>query len=84
MPTTQLPPGPQASPMMQTVQWLKDPLAFMETCRQQYGDIFTVKIGPLFSPQVFVSHPRAHSRGFCHSIPKTSIQGQRQVFAHRY
>lgn len=59
MPTTQLPSGPQASPLLQTVQWLKDPLAFMETCRQQYGDIFTVKIGPLFSPQVFISHPRA-------------------------
>ncbi len=59
MPATQLPPGPKASPIMQTVQWLKDPLAFMETCRQQYGDIFTVKIGPLFTHQVFISHPRA-------------------------
>ena len=59
MPTTQLPPGPQASPLMQTVQWLKDPLGFMETCQQQYGDIFTVKIGPLFTPQVFLSHPHA-------------------------
>ena len=59
MPATQLPSGPAASPIVQTMQWLKDPLAFMETCQKQYGDIFTVKIGPLFSPQVFISHPRA-------------------------
>jgi unspecific monooxygenase len=31
----------------------------MEHCAEQYGEIFTVKVGPLFTPQVFISNPEA-------------------------
>jgi unspecific monooxygenase len=34
-------------------------LEFMETNAKKYGDIFTVRIGPLFTPQVFISNPQA-------------------------
>jgi unspecific monooxygenase len=30
----------------------------MEACAQRYGDIFTLRIGPVFSPQVFISNPQ--------------------------
>ncbi len=58
MATVKLPDGPQSSPLLQTYYWLTDPLGFMEKCRQRYGDVFTVRIGPLFTPQVFISDPQ--------------------------
>ncbi|WP_017653752.1 cytochrome P450 [Fortiea contorta] len=54
-----LPDGPQTHPWLQTYQWLTSPLEYMETCAQRYGDIFTLRIGPVFTPQVFVSNPQA-------------------------
>lgn len=54
-----LPDGPQASPMLQTLQWMTRPLEFMNTCAQRYGDCFTVRVGPVFKPQVFISNPQA-------------------------
>ncbi len=54
-----LPDGPQTHPLIQTSQWLMKPLEFMETNAKRYGDIFTVRIGPLFTPQVFISNPQA-------------------------
>src|SRR6476646_10277758 len=56
---SQLPPGHTANPWVQTIPWLKNPIAFMESCRQKYGDIFTVNVGPVFKPQVFISDPSA-------------------------
>ena len=53
-----LPDGPQTHPLIQTIQWLMKPLEFMETNAKRYGDIFTVRIGPLFTPQVFISNPQ--------------------------
>lgn len=54
-----LPDGPQTHPWVQTFQWLKDPLGYMEHCTKTYGEIFTLRIGPVFSPQVFISNPQA-------------------------
>lgn len=59
MPVTKLPDGPQTLPLVQTFQWLTHPLEYMEACSQRYGDIFTLRIGPVFGPQVFVSNPQA-------------------------
>ncbi len=59
MVTVQLPNGPKTHPWLQTLEWLRDPLGYMETCAQEYGDFFTLKIGPLFTPQVFISNPQA-------------------------
>jgi len=59
MPTLKLPDGPKTHPWVQTYQWLTDPLGFMEACAKSYGDIFTLRIGPVFTPQVFISNPQA-------------------------
>ncbi len=53
----QLPDGPKDSPFVQTLQWLTHPLKFLEACAHQSGDIFTIRISPVFKPQVVVSHP---------------------------
>jgi len=59
MPKLKLPDGPQTHPWLQTFQWLNSPLEFMEDCSKRYGDIFTLRLGPVFTPQVFISNPQA-------------------------
>ncbi len=54
-----LPDGPQTHPWIQTYQWLTNPLVYMEDCSKRYGDAFTLRIGPVFKPQVFISNPQA-------------------------
>ena len=58
MPELKLPEGPQTHPWIQTFQWLVNPLEYMEDCAKRYGDMFTLRIGPVFTPQVFVSNPQ--------------------------
>ncbi|MEH1803041.1 MAG: cytochrome P450 [Nostoc sp.] len=59
MSALKLPNGPQTHPWVQTYQWLTNPLEYMEACAKRYGDIFTLRIGPVFTPQVFISNPQA-------------------------
>ncbi|MBE9004731.1 cytochrome P450 [Fortiea sp. LEGE XX443] len=59
MSNLKLPDGPKTHPWVQTYQWLANPLGFMEACAKRYGDIFTLRIGPVFTPQVFISNPQA-------------------------
>jgi unspecific monooxygenase len=59
MSNLKLPDGPKTHPWIQTYQWLKDPLGYMEECTEKYGDIFTLRVGPVFKPQVFISNPQA-------------------------
>ena len=59
MSNLKLPDGPKTHPWIQTYQWLKDPLGYMEECAEKYGDIFTLRVGPVFKPQVFISNPQA-------------------------
>jgi unspecific monooxygenase len=47
----------------------------METCAQRYGDIFTVRIGPVFTPQVFISNPQAIQEVFA-TDPKQLDSGE--------
>lgn len=59
MVNAQLPNGPQTHPWLQTLEWMKDPLGFMDKYTQKYGDMFTVTVGPVFKPQVFISDSQA-------------------------
>ncbi|WP_341525443.1 cytochrome P450 [Nostoc sp. UHCC 0302] len=54
-----LPDGPKSSSWFQLLQWIADPLGYMETNFQRYGDFFTVHWGNLYPEAVFVSHPQA-------------------------
>ncbi len=75
MPVLKLPDGPQTLPWQQTFQWLTDPLEYMESCAKRYGDIFTLRIGPVFTPQVFISNPQVIQEVFS-SDPKLLDSGE--------
>lgn len=55
-----LPDGPRLPFLLQTLQIIAQPLKFLETCAQRYGDTFTLRLLGLNSPPVvFFSHPQA-------------------------
>jgi len=37
-----LPPGPRAPSIVQIARWVVQPLTFLETCRRNHGDVFTL------------------------------------------
>jgi cytochrome P450 family 110 len=77
----QLPQGPKSFPLLQQVQWISDPLRYMETSAQRYGDIFTAKIGWNFKPLVFVSHPEAIQKIFANETKQFDAPGSvQQIF----
>ncbi|AVH69870.1 cytochrome P450 [Nostoc sp. 'Lobaria pulmonaria (5183) cyanobiont'] len=75
MSALKLPNGPQTHPWVQTYQWLTNPLEYMEACAKRYGDIFTLRIGPVFTPQVFISNPQAIQQIFT-TDPKQLDSGE--------
>jgi len=55
-----LPAGPLKPALWQTLQLVADPIAFLEDCAQQYGDIFTTRVLGWNSPAVvFLGNPDA-------------------------
>ena len=49
-----LPPGPTSHPAIQTLNWLFRPIDFMDTCRERYGDAFSVTFLGFETPMVMV------------------------------
>jgi cytochrome P450 len=56
---TQLPPASPRPDFLEKVSWIADPLNYMDTHAQKYGDIFSNYILGKNTPWVFVSHPQA-------------------------
>ncbi len=54
-----LPPGPPAPPVVQTANWLRRPIEFMESCRRRYGDAFSIRLLGFQTPMVLISDPEA-------------------------
>ncbi|MDZ8135647.1 MAG: cytochrome P450 [Nostoc sp. DedQUE04] len=55
----QLPNPLKTSSLLQKLQWVTDPVSYMENAAQQYPDIFTGKIIGFGDTVVFVNHPKA-------------------------
>ena len=53
------PNGPKTPAIVQMMQWIADPFAFMHNCKERYGDCFTARVSSNFRPIVFVSNPQA-------------------------
>jgi cytochrome P450 len=51
-----LPPGPRAPGVVQTLQWIVRPEAFMRRCAARHGPTFSVRLGPQ-TDVVFLSDP---------------------------
>ncbi|HEY0392790.1 MAG TPA: cytochrome P450 [Solirubrobacterales bacterium] len=54
-----LPPEPKSSPLVQTLKWSFRPLPFMQGCREEFGDSFSVKFMTFERPMVMISDPVA-------------------------
>ncbi|HMI80586.1 MAG TPA: cytochrome P450, partial [Solirubrobacterales bacterium] len=54
-----LPPEPKSSPLVQMVRWAFRPIPFMEDCRRQFGDNFSVRFLGFERPMVLISDPEA-------------------------
>lgn len=55
---TILPPGTKGFPLLKQIHWIADPLHYMDTYVQEYGDIFSNYILGSEKPWIFVSHPQ--------------------------
>ncbi len=54
-----MPPSPTTPKLLQMLQWLANPMTFMDACAARYGDIFTLPLGAKLVPVVFTSNPQA-------------------------
>ncbi len=54
-----LPNGSQAPQWLQKIQWISNPLGYMDAAKQSYGDIFNAPVIGNDSCLLFVSHPQA-------------------------
>ena len=52
-----LPDGPKIPALWQLIQWIANPLGYLDDCAKRYGDIFTLKLSG-FRPFVFINNPR--------------------------
>jgi cytochrome P450 len=54
-----LPPEPRNGPLMQTLRWAIRPLAFMDECRRELGNSFSLRFLGFERPMVLISDPAA-------------------------
>ena len=57
MPTAKLPNGPKTPDWLQKIQYIIDPLGYMDSAYQRYGDIFNAPIIGNFKQLLLVSEP---------------------------
>ena len=81
-----LPSGPSEPPALQTAWWLLRPIAFLESCRDRFGDSFSVRFLGFETPLVMVSDPdaiRALYSGREHGLPPGRSFALRPVMGPR-
>jgi cytochrome P450 len=53
----ELPAGPENPPAVQLLNWLFRPIEFLDSCRDRYGDTFSVTFPGFETPMVMISRP---------------------------
>jgi cytochrome P450 family 135 len=61
--TAKLPPGPRLPRLLQSRRWSREPLPFLEQCRQRYGNTFTLRLRHL-GTWVLLAEPEDVKRVF--------------------
>ena len=56
MTSATLPPGPSQTVLRQSLAWGFRPRPFLDRCRAEYGDMFTIRLGQV-GPVVMLAHP---------------------------
>ena len=72
-----LPPGPKTPRLLQTLNWVRKPIPFMQTCAQEYGECFTMRWLNT-PPMAFFSDPAAIKQIFTAS-PEHALAGRANV-----
>lgn len=76
-----LPDEARTPSVWQTLQLIANPIKFLETCAQRYGDPFTVRVLGLNSPPVvFFSHPQAIQEIFAIPVEQFDFKKATHVF----
>lgn len=76
-----LPPGPPHPPLLQTLRIISQPLAFLDHCAAQFGDLFTLRVlGRNSPPLVFCSHPEDIQQIFTSLAPRLDLGRAAHVF----
>src|SRR3954469_2970864 len=85
-PDRSLPAGPRLPPVMQTLRWLVRPIAFLEACRREFGDAFSVRFLGFETPMVMLSDPEAIRRLYKapeHTLPPGRTFALRPIMGPR-
>jgi unspecific monooxygenase len=75
----QLPNTLKTPSFIQQLNWITDPLGFMEKAAQQYPDIFTTGLNDFGKHMIFVNHPQAIQLIFTNDGKKFLTGGQRNT-----
>lgn len=67
--------GPKTSHLIQELQWIADPVDYMNTCARKYGDIFGTRIGAGCRNLIFTSHPEAIQYILTHDTKELTAPG---------
>src|SRR3954467_15961854 len=81
-----LPAGPRLPPVLQTLRWLVRPIAFLEACRREFGDAFSVRFLGFETPMVMLSDPEAIRRLYKapeHTLPPGRTFALRPIMGPR-
>jgi unspecific monooxygenase len=54
-----LPTGPKTPALLQRIQWILDPVSYMEQTHARYPDLFVAQVIGFGDNAIFVSHPQA-------------------------
>ncbi|MBD2360542.1 cytochrome P450 [Anabaena minutissima FACHB-250] len=71
----QLPKTPKTPPVIQMLNWIFRPMAYMEECTKRYGDIFALKLQKDLPPLVFVSNPQDQQQILSHDTKELEAPG---------
>ena len=81
-----LPAGPRLPPVLQTLRWLVRPIAFLEACRRDFGDAFSVRFLGFETPMVMLSDPetiRSLYKAPEHTLPPGRTLALRPIMGPR-
>ncbi|MGK7918240.1 MAG: cytochrome P450 [Prochloraceae cyanobacterium] len=70
------PSASQASSLVQTIQWIRDPIGYMERAAERYGDMFIGTISLNMDDLVFVNHPQAVQQLLTHDRQEFCAPGE--------
>ncbi|MGK7872428.1 MAG: cytochrome P450 [Xenococcaceae cyanobacterium] len=71
-----LPLGPKTPSLLQKIQWIADPVGYMEGAAKRYPDIFTARVIGFSNTWVFVSNPQAIQQIFTNDRKQFTAPGE--------